>query len=305
MAGSRHSKADHRRIRGAREAARQIDTFMAELGDDDWAEDAPEAEAAGKALSLGDQIESVSRAVSAALGPMVMGWVAEVYPDHAIVCVHAGEASPERYYRAGYTMDDAGRVTLDPQSEWAEVEEAYIPVTRRAPRTAARAVKVAGPFRVKGYGVVFGGKDLYGETFTRATDFGAGRDLTGMPVYYDHAMGSVRSQIGQVAAYEFTEDGILFEVEIDRRRAYADTVMRLAESDALGMSSGAVAHLVHIEAGEIKRWIMGEISLTPTPAEPRTTAAPARHIRPEAAPEAPQEGAQDAAAPEPSYIVIF
>lgn len=306
MAGSRHSRADHRAIRKARDAARTIDALMGELGDDDWAEDAPAGEKAMKALSLSDKISAVAGAVSVALGPLVMGWAHEVYDDHAIVCVRAEDAAPERYYRAGYTMDDAGRVTLAPQSEWAEVEEAYVPVARIAPpppRTAARAVKRAGDYRLRGLGVVYGGRDLYGESFTPETDVGAARGFVGMPVFYDHAMGSVRSQIGQVAAFEFTEDGILFEVEIDRRKAYADTVMRLADADALGMSSGAVAHLVHVEAGQIKRWIIGEISLTPTPAEPRTGATPIRQTpRPEATPEAPG-GAQGGAAPDTIVIL--
>jgi hypothetical protein len=38
----------------------------------------------------------------------------------------------------------------------------------------------------------------------------------------------------------------------------------------LGYSTGSVAHLVERLEGNIKRWPVYELSLTPTPAEPRT-----------------------------------
>lgn len=132
------------------------------------------------------------------------------------------------------------------------------------------AVKAVAPFTVKGRGVVYGGADLTGDTFTKATDFGETRPFVGMPVYYDHALGSMRGQIGTVKSWTPADDGIDVEIELDRRNRYAAEVMRLVKSGALGLSTGALSHLVVREDGELKRWIVGEISLTPTPAEPRT-----------------------------------
>jgi hypothetical protein len=134
------------------------------------------------------------------------------------------------------------------------------------------AIKATAPFTLAGRGVVYGGVDLTGDRFSADTDFGATRSFVGMPVYYDHALGGIKSQIGTVKAWTPTDDGIDVEIELNRRHAYAADVMKLAESGALGLSTGALPHLVERVDGEIKRWVVGEISLTPTPAEPRTTA---------------------------------
>jgi HK97 family phage major capsid protein len=134
------------------------------------------------------------------------------------------------------------------------------------------AIKATAPFTLEGRGVVYGGVDLTGDRFSADTDFGSTRSFLGMPVYYDHAMSGIKSQIGTVKAWTPMDDGIDVQIELDRRHAYAADVMKLAESGALGLSTGALPHLVERVDGEIKRWVVGEISLTPTPAEPRTTA---------------------------------
>lgn len=131
-------------------------------------------------------------------------------------------------------------------------------------------VKAIGQYALRGRGVVYGGADLTGDTFTKDTDLGETRPFIGMPVYYDHGLGSMRGQIGTVKAWMPADDGIDVEIEIDRRNKYAAEVMQLVKTGALGLSTGALSHLVVREGGELKRWIVGEISLTPTPAEPRT-----------------------------------
>lgn len=131
-------------------------------------------------------------------------------------------------------------------------------------------VKAITDARLRVRGIVYGGRDLVGDTFTPETDLGASRSFVGMPVYYDHAMGGIKSQIGTVVAYEFHDDGIDFDVELDKHKRYVETVLRLARAKALGGSTGALPHLVVREGGVIKRWIAGELSLTPTAAEPRT-----------------------------------
>ena len=131
-------------------------------------------------------------------------------------------------------------------------------------------VKAVGDYVVRGRGIVYGGKDLTGDIFTKSTDLGDTRSFVGTPVYYDHGLGSIRGQIGTVKAWTPAGDGIDVEIELDKRLDYIDDVMKLVKSGALGLSTGALSHLVVRQAGELKRWVVGEISLTPTPAEPRT-----------------------------------
>lgn len=126
---------------------------------------------------------------------------------------------------------------------------------------------------VAGYGVVFGGIDLDGETFEKSTDFML--DLVpNKLVMYDHGMnGGIKgSVIGKIAPDHITEDedGLWIEAELDRHAAYMDYVIQLAEDGKLGWSSGSVGHLTAREGKTIKRWPIVEFSLTPTPAEPRT-----------------------------------
>lgn len=134
------------------------------------------------------------------------------------------------------------------------------------------AVKLVSDYVVRGRGVVFGGKDLTGDRFTKSTDFGDTRSFVGMPVYYDHGLSDLQSQIGTVKMWQPDDEGISVEIEIDKRHKYAQQVMALVKKGMLGLSTGALSHLVVRDDGEIKRWIVGEISLTPTPAEPRTMA---------------------------------
>lgn len=122
---------------------------------------------------------------------------------------------------------------------------------------------------VAGYGIVFNTTDLEGDRFGPETDFGLYRQVRGMGVYYDHGMRQVKHRIGQVREVRRDETGLFFEVELERHAAYVAEVLRLIEQGALGFSTGALPHLVERQHGMIKRWILGEISLTPAPAEPR------------------------------------
>jgi HK97 family phage major capsid protein len=137
-------------------------------------------------------------------------------------------------------------------------------------KSSIQAMKATSEYTLRGKGVVYGGRDLQHETFTRDTDFGASRSFVGMPVYYDHALGGIVSQVGTVRQWQPVDDGIDVEIELDRRHKYVQQVMELVKKGALGLSTGALSHLVEREGSMIKRWIIGEISLTPTPAEPKT-----------------------------------
>lgn len=132
------------------------------------------------------------------------------------------------------------------------------------------SVKMVGEYTIRGRGIVYGGRDLQGDTFTAQTDLGDSRSMVGLPVYYDHALGTMRGQIGTVKAWIPEDDGIDVEIELDRNNKYIQQILQLVKKGKMGLSTGALSHLVERKSGELKRWIVGEISLTPTPAEPRT-----------------------------------
>lgn len=140
--------------------------------------------------------------------------------------------------------------------------------------TDQRAIKVlqTDPQKavVAGYGIVFHTRDLAGDMFLPTTDFGLTRDCKGIPVYYDHAMGNPKDAIGRVIDARQDAAGLWFALELDRHQAYVDEVLKLVDAGALGLSTGALAHLVRREQGVLKTWIIGELSLTPTPCEPAT-----------------------------------
>jgi HK97 family phage major capsid protein len=122
---------------------------------------------------------------------------------------------------------------------------------------------------VGGWGVVYGGQDLYGETFTKSTDYML--DLVpSKPVLYDHSLGEVKHIIGKTLKVEPMEAGLWVEAELNRNAEYVAHILELVQKGALGWSSGSVSHLVRMDGSNIKTWPVVEFSLTPTPAEPRT-----------------------------------
>lgn len=146
---------------------------------------------------------------------------------------------------------------------------------------------------VAGYGVVFGGRDLEGDQFTAETKFGALADL---PVFYDHAQQNVKAldnEIGRVVSVKADEKGLWFEAELDKAHEYAADVIELVRRGVMGLSTGAVSHLVRRdESKTIKRWPVAELSLTVTPAEPRTLGI--TQIKATSGSEAAAEGAAEA-----------
>ena len=123
-------------------------------------------------------------------------------------------------------------------------------------------------FVVGGWGVVFGGTDVEGDTFTKDTDFML--DVVPEPaVLYDHAQ-ELKSVIGKVVEIKKHDAGLWMEAQVKRSAEYAEQILELVKQGRLGYSTGSVAHLVERLKGNIKRWAIYELSLTPTPAEPRT-----------------------------------
>jgi HK97 family phage major capsid protein len=133
-----------------------------------------------------------------------------------------------------------------------------------------------------GYGVVFGDKDLEGDTFTKDTDFML--DLVPVkPAYVDHAQDThvemdgvkfalkgIDSKVGDVVEVAPDDIGLYMKLQFEKSNQYWGVVDAMLSSTKCGLSSGSVPHLVRRDGGEIKTWPIFEESLTLTPAEPRT-----------------------------------
>jgi hypothetical protein len=137
---------------------------------------------------------------------------------------------------------------------------------------------------IEGYAVVFDSVDLQGEYFTKNTYFG---ELSIMrPIFmYNHGLDGTLKKvlIGMTTDLSIDDYGIKFkaelkalnpnlwkELQIEDSKAYIEAIKDLVKSGKLGVSSGAVGHSVIKLNNEIKQWLFGEYSLTPTPAEPKT-----------------------------------
>ena len=156
-----------------------------------------------------------------------------------------------------------------------------------------------GGLRVGGYAIVFGGRDLYGTFFTPETDTWPDA-LPTPPVLYDHGFDPAigPTALGHVVARRKDAIGEWVEAELSRHSEYLEAIRELIQCGALGWSTGTAAHLADVAGnGEIRRWPVVEVSLTPTPAEPRTLPAEiVRAIAPEVlAVEAAGAGNSDAA----------
>jgi HK97 family phage major capsid protein len=122
---------------------------------------------------------------------------------------------------------------------------------------------------VAGYGVVFGGVDLEGDTFTDSTDLMLDM-VPAKSLFYEHTHDIPQHALGQVKSEEKDEVGLWIEAQLDKSKAYASAVLDLIEEGVIGLSSGSVGHLIRREGKNITQWPVVEFSLTPQPAEPRT-----------------------------------
>ena len=125
---------------------------------------------------------------------------------------------------------------------------------------------------VGGYGVVFGGEDLWGDTFTKDTDLML--DLVPTKgIFYDHGQREdIEHVIGKSVNEIMREAGVWVEAELERHKEYVEEMLELVENKALGWSSQAIGSLVRYadDWKTILRWPIVEYSLTVTPMEPRT-----------------------------------
>ncbi len=147
----------------------------------------------------------------------------------------------------------------------------------------------ADSIEIEGYGVVFGGRDLEGDTFTKDTDFML--DLVPVkPITFNHTQDMaekvpeflremvrglpvIKDAIGFVSNENIkkTDVGLWIEATVQTSKEYLDYVKEAAKRGLLGLSSStAPAFMTIDQSSKITRWPIVEIAITPIPAEPRT-----------------------------------
>jgi HK97 family phage major capsid protein len=158
------------------------------------------------------------------------------------------------------TAEDSKQAVAVCNSMWEQAKKSYpVKVIKQDDKTVT----------IGGYGIVYGGVDLEGETFTKDTDYMP--DLVPEKlVLYDHGLQNVKHVLGKTVKEDEDETGIWVEAQLSRHKKYVDEILELIGENVLGWSSGSVSHLIQREGKSIKRWPVVEYSLTPTPAEPRT-----------------------------------
>ena len=147
------------------------------------------------------------------------------------------------------TEDESKAVSIEqePVAEAAPVMEPE-PVPEPAPEavpapaltTLARVTKSSDThFTLGGYGVVFGGVDLTGETFTKDTDFWLDRLSPTPPVLYQHGQDrTVKKRVLSRGTVTPDDIGLWVETQIALSDQYADGLRKLADAGRLGYSSG-------------------------------------------------------------------
>jgi phage head maturation protease len=139
--------------------------------------------------------------------------------------------------------------------------------------------KGADEIVVENYIVLFGGKDLSGDFFTKNTKFDSGyTDIGTLYVDFEHGqdvdgIGNDDSQILGVVDWKsakFDEKGIFVRRVLNRRASYVEYLSELINAGVVGTSSEAVRGKVQRKSsGEIVYWPLKRDSLTVTPMEPR------------------------------------
>ena len=135
---------------------------------------------------------------------------------------------------------------------------------------------------IGGYGVVYGGADLDGETFTAETDFML--DLVPEKLaFIDHSedtyvmadgkrvkLMGIDEPVGRVIEVMPDDTGLYMRLQVEKSNRYWRIVESMLATGKAGLSSGTIGHLARREGKTITRWPIVEESITLTPAEPRT-----------------------------------
>ena len=168
--------------------------------------------------------------------------------------------------------------TLDGVVRWAAYEDK---ADKSLVVTTGPALKALGDGRIGGHLVTFsdaGQPDLTGDFFSADTDYDL-EDGTGKAtVLYHHGMDATlkRRKLGK-AELRIDDIGVWMEAQLALRDDYERAVYKMVEAGKMGLSSGTAPHLVEREAQangthKITSWPLGlDASITPIPAEPRTS----------------------------------
>lgn len=135
---------------------------------------------------------------------------------------------------------------------------------------------------VGNYMVLFGGRDLVGEYFTKNTVFDSNyTDIGTLYVDFEHGLdpdglGIDDSNVLGVVDWKSAkadEKGIFVHRVLNRRAKYVDFLTELLDAGVVGNSSEAVrGKTVKKTSGEIVEWPLKRDTLTLTPMEPRMIA---------------------------------
>lgn len=136
---------------------------------------------------------------------------------------------------------------------------------------------------VVNYMVLFGGKDLVGEHFTKNTIFDSGYTESGL-LYVDFEHGIDPDKMGiddsNVLGFvdwksaKIDDKGIFVERVLNRRAKYVEYLSELIDAGVIGNSSEAVrGKTMRKRDGEITHWPLKRDTLTLTPMEPRMIGA--------------------------------
>jgi hypothetical protein len=237
--------------------------------------------------SLDDRVNVIHRAFndqfpsSNQVSEVSNAWVMEAFEDYVIA--HVGD----KYFNIPF-VEDGEEIAFSGRDGWTEVEEKkeWIEKTKSL-LMSSNSLKVLSKtdkeLRVGNYMVLFGGKDIHGEHFTKNTDFESAYTQTGMlhvdwehgqepEVLHDPVAPNADDVLGFVdwKTAKIDKIGLWAERVLNRRNKYMKYVELLIENGLIGSSSmttdeGDTKTL----GGEIVKWPLYRDTLTVNPAEPR------------------------------------
>lgn len=225
-------------------------------------------------MSLNDQLTVVARAVyGAAMVPMD-GYccIEETFDTYVIVEV-CQSGAVETYWRADYTIDGDGAVTLAARDAWVQVEEVWQPVSNTAKAglpldiegaTTAYATMKALAGRQIEVKIAYG-RDSHGEYFSAKTDFDP-ENFPSPPLLYYHGYNETGKKMarpvvtGSCVSRRPGTDGHYLTYQLKSGK-YADLQWQSAQAGKCAVSPGTVGHLIRKSAdGHLDYWPLAEVS---------------------------------------------
>jgi hypothetical protein len=223
-------------------------------------------------MSLGDQIQAVAHAVAMAGSSAEYPYIEEVFDGYVIIAV--GDAC----YRADYSTDESGAITLAARDTWVEVEEVWQPKASAAAKAGILLPDDASPhyatlkaladrhLEVKvAYGGHKAGKDSHNEYFSARTDFDS-ENFPAPPLLYYHGFNESGKRMGKPAvtgtfvSRRAGTDGHYLTYKLKNTK-YADRQWESAQKGACVVSPGTVGHLIRKAAdGHLDYWPLAEVS---------------------------------------------